>query len=495
MGRERMEKLEIKERGPLTENGAGESKSEGMIVISERSKRVLPIIMAIAIFMQMLDTTILNTALPSIAEDMGQSALNMQSVLISYTLILALFAPLSGVMADRFGTKRVFLLALMLFSVGSLVAALSPNLTVLILARVVQGIGGALLSPVVRLALMKSYAKSDYLRVLNYAITPALIGPILGPVLGGYIVELASWHWIFLINLPIGLISILLSLKYMPDFRAKNVKFDGKGYLYFGSGVFLLTLGLEFLSRGDFPLLSILTMIIGAVLFIQYWHYAKIAAMPLFPWELFDIRTFRIGLRGNLVARFAISAMPFLLPLFLQVSLGYSPSESGWMLVPMAVGGIFIKPQVTKIIHRLGYRPILIWNTIFIAFSVMLVGLLGGIVPKWIMVLQLFILGIFNSLQFSAMNSLTISKLRPHQQSSGNSLMVVNQQLAMTVGIAVAALLLNFYASQTWVVKAPEEIGKAFKFTFVSVGFLTFLASFIFARLHPKDGDELANRE
>lgn len=463
--------------------------------ISERSKRVLPIIMAIAIFMQMLDTTILNTALPSIAMDLNESALNMQSVLISYTLVLALFAPISGVMADRFGTKRVFLLAILLFTSGSLFAALSPSLTYLLVARVIQGMGGALLSPVVRLALIKSYPKSDYLRVLNYAITPALIGPILGPVLGGYIVELASWHWIFLINLPIGLIVFLLSLKYMPDFRSKNVKFDGRGYLYFGSGVFLLTLGLEFLSRGDFPLISLLIMAAGAVLFIRYWHYAKIAAMPLFPWELFDIRTFRIGLRGNLVARFAISAMPFLLPLFLQVSLGYSPSEAGWMLVPMAVGGIFIKPQVTKIIHQLGYRPILIWNTILIAFSVMLVGILGEIIPKWGMVIQLFILGIFNSLQFSAMNSLTISKLRPHQQSSGNSLMVVNQQLAMTVGIAVAALLLNFYVANNWITPdASQYVGRAFQLTFVSVGFLTFLASFIFAKLHPKDGDELANR-
>lgn len=461
--------------------------------ISKRSKQLLPVILAIAIFMQMLDTTILNTALPSIAADLNESQLKLQSILVSYTLVLAICAPISGVVADKIGTKRTFLLAIILFTLGSLFAAFSMNLTQLTLSRVLQGVGGAMLTPVARLALMKAYDRKDYLRVINYALTPALIGPILGPVVGGYLVQYMSWHWIFLINIPIGVIVLLLAFFAMPDFRGAPFKFDLHGYVIFALAVFLITFGLEYSINGDYKWLSIPLILAGFLFLMRYWFYARRKDKPLFELTLLDIRTFRIGLNGNLVARLGISAMPFLLPLFFQIALGYTPSDAGWLLVSIAVGGLTIKPFVTKILRMTGYRRILIWNTVLISLSIILIGILGRYMPIAILVGQLYILGVCNSIQFTAMNTLTIGDLGKDQASSGNSLVVVNQQLALTLGVAFAALFLNFYVAQHWFV--TENMEKAFQLTFISMGVLTLLATYIFAKLKHDDGDLMAGRK
>lgn len=456
------------------------------------SKKLLPVILAIAIFMQMLDTTILNTALPSIAGDLNEPQLKIQSILVIYTLVLAICAPISGVVADKIGTKRTFLIAIIFFTLGSLFAALSMSLMQLTLSRVLQGVGGAMLTPVARLALMKAYDRKDYLRVINYAITPALIGPILGPVLGGYLVQYMSWHWIFLINIPIGIVILFLSLFYMPDFKGAPFKFDLRGYLIFALAIFFITFGLEYSINGTYKWLTIPMMIVGALFLIRYWFYAKRKDEPLFSLKLLDVRTYRIGLNGNLVARLGISAMPFLLPLFFQVALGYSPSDAGWLIVPIAVGGLFVKPWVTKILKVTGYRRVLIWNTFLISMIIISIGIFGRFMPIPGLVILLFILGICNSTQFTAMNTLTIGDLGKDQVSSGNSLMVVNQQLALTLGVAFAALFLNFYVGQNWFV--TENTEKAFQLTFISMGFLTLLATYIFSRLKHDDGDFMAGR-
>ena len=458
----------------------------------ERTKNLLPVILAIAIFMQMLDTTILNTALPSIAKDLNEPQLKIQSILVIYTLVLAICAPISGVVADKIGTKRTFLIAIVFFTLGSLFAAISMSLMQLTLSRVLQGVGGAMLTPVARLALMKAYDRKDYLRVINYAITPALIGPILGPVLGGYIVQYMSWHWIFLINIPIGMIVLVLSLFYMPDFRGAPFKFDLRGYLIFALAIFFITFGLEYSIGGAYKWLTIPMMILGFLFLMRYWFYARRKDKPLFSLQLLDVRTYRIGLHGNLVARLGISAMPFLLPLFFQVALGYSPSDAGWLIVPIAVGGLCIKPWVTRILKMTGYRRVLIWNTFFISIIIISVGIFGRFMPIPALVVLLFVLGICNSTQFTAMNTLTIGDLEGDQVSSGNSLMVVNQQLALTLGVALAALFLNFYVGRDWF--AVESTEKAFQLTFVTMGLLTLLATYIFSRLSHNDGDLMAGR-
>lgn len=459
---------------------------------NQRYRVLLPVILAIAIFMQMLDTTILNTALPSIAQDLNEPQLKIQSILVVYTLVLAICAPISGVVSDKIGTKRTFLLAVIFFTLGSLFAALSLTLLQLTLSRVLQGIGGAMLTPVARLALMKAYDRKEYLRVINYAITPALIGPILGPVLGGYLVQYMSWHWIFLINIPIGAIVLILALFFMPDFRGEPFRFDLRGYLIFALGIFAITFGLEYSINGEQKWITFPLLIVGFILLINYWFYAKRKEAPLFATTLLDVRTYRIGLLGNLIARLGISAMPFLLPLFFQVALGYSPSDAGWLLVPIAVGGLFVKPIVTRILKLTGYRRVLIWNTLFISLLIITIGFVGRFIPIPLLIVILFILGVCNSTQFTAMNTLTIGDLRKEQVSSGNSLMVVNQQLALTLGVAFAALFLNFYVGQGWFVSENTE--KAFQLTFITMGSLTFFATYIFARLRHDDGDLMAGR-
>lgn len=467
-------------------------ESERCTMQAVGSKRLLPIILAIAIFMQMLDTTILNTALPSIAEALNEPQLKIQSILISYTLVLAICAPISGVVADKIGTKRTFLLAVIFFTLGSLFAAMSLTLMQLTLSRVLQGIGGAMLTPVARLALMKAYDRKDYLRIINYALTPALIGPILGPVLGGYLVQYMSWHWIFLMNIPIGIIVLGLAFFYMPDFKGAPFKFDLHGYLIFALAIFLITYGLEHSISGTHKWLSIPLIFSGLLFLMRYWFYARRKERPLFTLKLLDVRTFRIGLNGNLVARLGISAMPFLLPLFFQVALGYSPSDAGWLLVPIAVGGLTVKPLVTRILRITGYRRVLIWNTVFISLFIILIGIFGREMPIWILVVQLYLLGVCNSIQFTSMNTLTIGDLGPESVSSGNSLMVVNQQLALTLGVAFAALFLNFYIGRHWF--EDENTIKAFQLTFISMGLLTLIATYIFSKLQREDGDLMAGR-
>lgn len=460
--------------------------------INQRSP-VLPFLLSMVIFMQMLDTTILNTALPAIAQDLNESPLNMQATIISYALTLALCIPISGYLSDRLGTKKVFLLAISLFSLGSLLCALAPSLNLLVGARIIQGIGGAMLTPVARLALIRTYPKSELLGVLNYAIMPALLGPIIGPLMGGYLVELASWHWIFLINLPIGLLSLILGSLYMPDFKQPDASFDFRGFLWFSSAAFTLTLGLERLTQDPSQVYAWLIIVGSIGLLLGYKHHAKHHNKALFPLDLFQVRTYRIGLYGNLAARLGMSALPFLLPLFLQVALGYQPTESGWLLVPMAVAGILMKPWIKKMMHAYGYRKILISNTCLLSVLIMVIGYNATELTVWGFIVLLFALGMGNSIQFSAMNTLTLAKLRPQQTSSGNSLMAANQQLAISIGIALSAMMLSIFQTLPWLTEQP--IAKAFQATFITIGLMTLATTLIFIRLHPTDGDGLANRK
>ena len=290
----------------------------------ETTKKILPLILATAIFMQMLDSTILNTSLPSIAKDLNESPLNMQNAIISYVLTLALFMPVSGFLADKFGTKKVFIISLILFSLGSLLCSLSPNLTFLVIARVIQGIGGSLMTPVGKLALIKTFDKSELLKAMNFAIIPALIGPVLGPLIGGYMVDYLSWHWIFLINLPIGILGIVLSVKYMPNYFSKIIDFDFKGFLFFAAASLLLSISLEWMGNAKNTTPVLLVFLMGFIFIYLYYRHAKKEENPIFPLELFMVRTFRVGFLGNLATRLGISSIPLLIPLMIQIAYGQS---------------------------------------------------------------------------------------------------------------------------------------------------------------------------
>ncbi|EGZ47137.1 major facilitator family transporter HsrA [Neisseria wadsworthii 9715] len=401
--------------------------------------KYLPLLLALSIFMQMLDATILNTALPKMAEDLQASPLNMQSAVISYALTLALLMPLSGYLCDRYGTRKVFAVSMGLFVSGSIMAAAAPNLVTLVVARVVKGMGGSMLMPVPRLVLMRAYDKSQLLYVMNFVVMPALLGPVLGPLVGGYLVEYASWHWIFLINVPIGIIGIWFTLKIMPDFHAPETavaRFDVSCFFLFASRAVSLSLAIETLTHPGPHWFSISLGLFGMAAFWLYLQHAKQDKQALYPLNLMQVRTFRLGIAGNLASRLGMAAVPFLLPLFLQLAFSRSPSESGWILAPIALAALMTKPLIKSLISRASYRNVLIWNTRLIGIIIIMLSLPTATTPLWLLIPLLFLLGMCNSLQYSAMNTLTIADLRPGQASSGNSLMTVNQQLSISLGIA-----------------------------------------------------------
>ncbi|QEY24622.1 MFS transporter [Neisseria animalis] len=456
-----------------------------------KPSRWLPLLLAIAIFMQMLDATILNTALPAIAEDLHESPLNMQSAVIAYALTVALLIPLSGYLTDRFGTKKVFLVSVALFVAGSLLCAAAPNLTSLVLARVVQGVGGSMLVPVPRLTILRVYDKSRLLNAINYAVMPALIGPVLGPLVGGYLVEYATWHWIFLLNVPIGLVGLLVGMKIMPDVRGEQNRLDVGGFLLFASAAAALTLAVDIVSYPNAAVFSLLLASGGSLLLWRYYRHAQTYPQPLYAGHLFKVRTFRLGLGGNLFSRLGISSVPFLLPLLFQVAFGYSASVSGWLVAPIALASLAVKPAIKPLMARFGYRAVLLWNTRLLAVLIMLLALPDAGTPWPVWTMLLLAMGACNSVQFSAMNTLTLADLRPYQTGSGNSLMAVNQQLAIGLGIAVGALMLQLWRNSSIV---GQDLHAAFQYTFIGIGMITLASSMIFRRLHMSDGSNLTTR-
>ncbi|MCD0480155.1 DHA2 family efflux MFS transporter permease subunit [Chryseobacterium sp. LC2016-29] len=449
-------------------------------------KKVLPLILATAIFMQMLDSTILNTSLPSIARDLNESPLNMQNAIISYVLTLAVFMPASGFLADRFGTRRVFIFALVLFSLGSVFCALSQNLTHLVISRVIQGVGGSLMTPVGKLALIKTFNRNELLKAMNFAIVPALIGPVLGPLVGGYMVDYLSWHWIFLINIPIGVLGIVLGLKYMPNYNSRETDFDLKGFMIFAAASLLLSVSLELF--GDMQNITpvLLVFILGFLFLYYYYRHAKRGNNPIFPLSLFQVRTFRVGIVGNLATRLGISSVPLLLPLMIQIAYGQSAVTSGWIIAPMALTAMFGKSSVIKILNKFGYRRTLMVNTFIIGVLICCLAIPDIHTSIFWFVPVIAILGFFNSIQFTSMNTISIADLRNFQTSSGNSLISVNQQLAIGFGIAFGLIVLKIYENSPELIK--HETHNAFRYTFLTVGILTILSSLVFRRLHTFDG-------
>jgi EmrB/QacA subfamily drug resistance transporter len=459
----------------------------------ESTKKILPVILGTAIFMQMLDSTILNTSLPAIAKDFNESPLNMQNAIISYVLTLAVFMPVSGFLSDKFGTKKVFIFALVLFSVGSLFCSLSHNLIQLVVARMIQGVGGSLMIPVGKLALIKTFPKNELLKAMNFAIIPALIGPVLGPLVGGYMVDYLSWHWIFIINIPIGLIGIVLSIRFMPDYKSPIIDFDLKGFLIFAAASLLLSVALELFGNTLYVTPVLLVFLSGFLMLYFYYRHASTDNNPIFPLNLFKVRTFRVGILGNLVTRLGISAIPLLLPMMIQIAYGRSAVTSGWIVAPMAITAMFGKSAVIGILNRFGYRATLMTNTFIIGVLICCMAIPGSKASIYWYMPIIAVLGFFNSIQFTAMNTISIADLRQYHTSSGNSLISVNQQLAIGFGIAFGLIVLKIFQGDVKLIN--DEIHNAFRYTFLVVGTLTIISGLIFRRLHFKDGDNMKPEE
>lgn len=454
----------------------------------------LPWLAAMAMFMQSLDATILNTALPTIAKDLNHSPLSMQAVVVSYALTLALLIPVSGWLSDKYGTKRIFSIAVFLFTLGSLSCALSTTYSFLVYSRILQAIGGSMMVPVSRLALLYAYPKSKLLSVMNFVTMPGLVGPLIGPLLGGWIVDVSTWHWIFLINIPIGVVGLFFAQYVMPNFTRGGKNFDIIGFVLFSSAIIGLSLFLEIGEDSSISWWMILGILGLAVLFGGlYILYARKVNYPLINLNLFSIRTLRIGLLGNLLTRLGIGSVPFLLPQMLQIAFLHTSTESGLIMMVSAISTIIAKSQVVRLVHRFGYKNILIVNTIILGFVIAMFALPDKTTPLYLLIPILVMYGGVNSIQMSSMNTISLADLTPDVASGGNSLLAITQQLSMSFGVSVGALILRTTESANWL--TGGDIESSFRYTFLILGVITLLASSVFSQLKSNDGEQMSGHK
>ncbi|SDC75964.1 drug resistance transporter, EmrB/QacA subfamily [Cupriavidus sp. YR651] len=432
-------------------------------------------------FMQTLDTTIVNTALPSMAHSLGEKPLDLKPVVVAYTLTMAMLTPASGWLADKFGTRRVYFSAILIFVLGSMFCATAHTLTQLVIARVLQGVGGSMLLPIGRLAVLRNIPGEQYIAALAFVSIAGQVGPIFGPVLGGWLVQSASWHWIFLINLPVGLVGLLAVRRYLPAGEAGEAPpFDwiGCGLLSLCMVAFSLALenGAE---NGRWSAALAATSVAAALLYIPH---ARRHRTPLFRLALFREPNFSVGLIGNLVCRIGSGAVPFLLPLLFQLQLGYSPFHSGLMLLPVAIAGTISKRWIVPLVNRYGYDNFLLINTLIVGASIASFAAMSPGWPLAMSIVQLAVFGAANSMQFAAMNSVTLKGLSREDAGSGNSLFSMVQMLAIGLGVTIGGGLVSLFSVKLGVA-AP-----AYRLAFLSVGVITLLSALVFRRL---DADAL----
>eukprot|EP01030_Chromulinospumella_sphaerica_P011777 gene11777-11574_t len=341
------------------------------------AKRYLPWVVATALFMEQLDSTIVNTAIPSMAASLQVTPLSLKAVVTSYILSLAVSIPISGWMADRYGTRRVFMSAVAIFTLASVMCGLSINSPMLVAARLLQGLGAAMMMPVGRLTIVRTFPKSELLSAMNFVIVPALIGPLLGPTVGGLIVHWLTWRDIFFVNVPVGITAIFLAHRYMPDYRGEAARpLDLIGLVLFGTGVALLSWLLEIFGEHQIDITSsAVLMLIALSLLLAYGWHARDTVSPLLQLALFRVRTFRVSVLGGFITRIGVGGLPFLLPLLYQLGLGLPAWQSGLLMMPSAAAAMGMKLISARVLNRFGYRQVLIVNTVLIGLTISLYSL------------------------------------------------------------------------------------------------------------------------
>jgi len=453
------------------------------------SKRLLPWLVAVAFFMESLDTTILNTAVPTIAEALKVVPLSMKAVLSSYTLSLAVFIPISGWMADRFGTRRVFASAIGLFTLGSLLCGISSNIHVLVGCRILQGCGGAMMVPVGRLTIVRTFAKNELIRAMSFVAIPGLVGPMLGPIAGGLIVGYFHWRVIFFVNLPIGLIGLVMVYLHLPDYREKSHPLDMVGLILFGSGIALLSYVLEVFGEHTLSVREILGLLAMSILLLAgYGLHTTKTLFPLLSLGLFRIRTFRAAVSGSFFTRLGIGGIPFIMPLLYQVGLGFTPIQSGLLMMPQAIAAMSLKMTMPRILARFGYRAVLISNTVILGLLIMLFATIGIGTPLWFIVAQAFCFGFFSSLQYTSMNTLVYADVTAEQTSGASTIASTMQQMSMSFGVATASLVAAFFIPNRFHSSAPEMI-QGIHDAFFVLGAITIFSTIVFSELKTLDGD------
>jgi EmrB/QacA subfamily drug resistance transporter len=457
------------------------------------AKRLLPWLVAVGFFMESLDTTILNTAVPAIAKALEIPPLSMKAVLASYTLSLAVFIPISGWMANRFGTRRVFASAIGIFTLGSFLCGISRNIHWLVVFRILQGCGGAMMLPVGRITMVRTFAKSELINAMSFVAIPGLIGPMLGPIAGGAIIHYFHWSVIFFVNIPIGLIGLFLVYRHLPNYRERrNYALDIVGLALFGSGIALLSYVLEVFGETTLSGREMLGLLaISAVLLATYGLHTKRTAHPLLRLQLLATRTFRVAVSGNMFTRLGIGGIPFLLPLLYQVGLGFTPIQSGLLIMPQAFAAMSLKLAMPHILKKFGYRAVLIVNTLMLGVMITLFGTIGMRTPVWLIVAMAFAYGFLTSLQYTSMNTLAYADVNEHDTSAASTIASTVQQLAVSFGVATASLAVALFIPES--VRAnPADLIHGIHLALFALAALTIGSTIVFVRLRAGDGDSVS---
>jgi EmrB/QacA subfamily drug resistance transporter len=457
-------------------------------------ERLIPLIVATALFMENMDSTVIATSLPAIAADIGTSPLTLKLAITSYLLSLAVFIPASGWTADRFGARLVFSLAIAVFMAGSIGCALSSNVTDFVIARIVQGMGGAMMTPVGRLVLLRTIDKSALVNAMAWVTVPALIGPVIGPPLGGFITTYFSWHWIFLINIPIGLLGIFMALRYIDPIRSDEPeRFDLYGLVLAGIGLAGIAFGLSVAGLNLLPWTIVIALVaIGSISMTLYVIHARRTASPVLDFSLLGLSTMRASIIGGFMFRLGIGALPFLLPLLMHVGFGLSPFQSGLVTFSSAVGAMGMKTLAARIIRTFGFRNMMTVNAVVSSVFLAACALFTVTTPLLLIMIILVVGGFFRSLQFTAINTVAYAEVEPGQMSRATTLVSVNQQLAISAGVAVGA----FCVESTMFVRHITELdATVFAPAFLVVSIISAVSAYFFWQMPDDAGHEISGRK
>ncbi|MGE0749833.1 MAG: MFS transporter [Variibacter sp.] len=458
-----------------------------------RAERLVPLIVAVALFMENTDSTVIATSLPAIAADLSTSPLTLKLAVTSYLLSLAVFIPASGWTADRFGARTVFRAAMAVFIAGSLICAASESLALFVAGRIVQGAGGAMMTPVGRLLILRTVNKQGLVNAMAWLTIPALIGPVIGPPLGGFITTYASWHWIFLINVPVGLIGIFLATRFIEDVRAEAIDpIDARGLILSGIAIAGLAFGLSVAGLGLIPVPATLALIaIGALAAFAYARHARGVAAPALDFSLLALPTFRANLFGGSLFRIGVGAMPFLLPLLMQLGFGLSPLQSGLITFSSALGSMAMKFVAGPVLRRFGFRRVLVPNAIISAAFIAACATFTPGTPVAVIIAILITGGFFRSLEFTCISTIAYADVEPQRMSRATTLVSVAQQLALSTGVAVGAFAVELVAHTT---QGAALTAADFAPAFLFVGVLSGSSALLFAALPADAGAQLAGR-
>src|SRR6516225_4719375 len=462
--------------------------------MSVDKQRLIPLIVATALFMENMDSTVIATSLPAIAANIGTSPLTLKLAITSYLLSLAVFIPASGWTADRFGARLVFSAAVAVFMVGSIGCALSESVTGFVIARIVQGMGGAMMTPVGRLVLLRSIDKSALVNAMTWVTVPALIGPVVGPPLGGFITTYFSWHWIFLINIPIGLLGIFMAMKFIDPIKSVDPeRFDLYGLVLAGTGLAGIAFGLSVAGLNLLPWSVIAALVgIGSISMTLYVLHARRTGSPVLDFSLLRLSTLRASIVGGFMFRLGIGALPFLLPLLMQVGFGLTPFQSGLVTFASAVGAMGMKTLAGRIIRAFGFRNLMTVNAVISSFFLAACALFTVTTPLLLIMVILVVGGFFRSLQFTAINTVAYAEVEQAQMSRATTLVSVNQQLAVSAGVAVGAFSVE---STLWLRHMTELTADAFAPAFLVVALISTVSALFFWQMPDDAGHEISGRK